>query len=249
VNPVDSLFVRLEYDSDWLVTVDSNAHKVELRQYYGCMHNAMIYFWFEQVLAADSTTSPLPSYKPKPINSTPIVPQNETVDPRLTKNSPKFKTTLIDSTSPVIRSPSFIPVPFDSRAISVIHDASWYHSSESDPPWEDIAVNASRKIISPDSNIYVLYVRLNVRIEDALYEHYYVNVVNRFLATLMLQNQFKVYSSRDTVQFFSGSSGNLNSSLSEKKPLYETITPAMINPPVHPMERPQYQGWFWSDFE
>jgi hypothetical protein len=95
----------------------------------------------------------------------------------------------------------------------------------------------------------VLYVRLNVRIEDALYEDYYVNVVDRFLATLILQNKFKVYSDLDTTGFFSGCSSDLNLTLPEKKPLFETITPAMINPPVHPIERPQYQGWFWSDFE
>jgi hypothetical protein len=249
VNPIDNLLVRLEYDSDWLVTVDSNSHKVELRQFYGCTHNAMIYFWLEQVQDTSSTSSPLPAHKPKPIGSIPIAHQNVTVDPRLTKNSPKFKTTLKDSTSPVIPSPSFIPARFDSRARSVIHDASWFHSTASDTHWEDITVDASRKIISPDSNVYVLYVRLNVRIEDALYEDYYVNVVDRFLATLILQNKFKVYSDLDTTGFFSGCSSDLNLTLPEKKPLFETITPAMINPPVHPIERPQYQGWFWSDFE
>lgn len=164
---LDSVPVNLIYNLDWTLTVDSMTRTFELQQYYGCQHNALIQFWFQDIGLKQLKKSPKVELDPMNRN------KNKIARPLPITN---------DTVTSVFWDPT------------IVHSARTEIIDQSDPDddkfWMDIVVSATQKVNHPLLINRGLTIQLSIRIQDPIYVFYYENVVNYLMKEIIELNHW-----------------------------------------------------------
>lgn len=173
VNILGGFPVRIENDTNWIVSADTSKNIIVLQQYYSCKKNATIIISFSQIPIISPSTIVTPSNRIKPINS------------RITETSPP-----ILKTKPLIHEGSSLPR--EHWAELQLLDGSWLpeHDEDDDEFWEMLEVSAIQHLYHPLLPNSSVTIKLIVTVNDPIYEFYYQAVVNHLMSTVLKQNRF-----------------------------------------------------------